>query len=371
MGDCHLRHRFTFRLRKVGSILLILLLASCSKESVNTEQSEQTAGATLQIMVMFAPGQLGDKGFADSVMEGLNAIEAQDDTVGVDSIDVCYMSPLDAQDALRSLDRWAGSAARLFSDGEYERRLLILTEPYMADWLKDISGSLRPMDEVLFLKSNEDDISKISGQYSLENRVHGLNISASASAVKFCKYILRWMKNEGMTAADRHEINVFRLYDKEEYRYRDDLVETLQRELGDSVVFREIAMVGLKDSAGNVMNTTQDMVEIAYDMAFYSGLYCETLGFPYVLVDLGAGNAGWDYYLMSNSWNGIYTLILDAKKASRLDRYYIYRNFGLAVNDWVHEWKQKSAGEMDIQKTHYDDRYCEDNIFPIEESDPE
>ena len=368
MGDCHsARHWFTFRLRKVGNILLILLLASCSKESANNELPEQTAGASLQIMAVFAPSQLGDKGFADSVMEGLNAIEAHDDTLGVDSIDVCYISPLDAQDALRSLERWAGSVARLFSTGEYERRLLILTEPYMADWLKEISGSLRPTDEVLFLKSNEDDIRQISGKYSLGTRAHGLNISASESAGKFSKYILRWMKNNGMTAVNGSEINVFRLYDREEYSYRDDMVETLRRELGDSVVFREVAMVGLKDSAGNVMNTTQDMAESAYDIAFYSGLYCETLGFPYVLVDLGAGNNGWDYYLMSNSWNGIYTLILDAKKSYRLDRYYIYRNFGLAVNDWVHEWKQEPVGEMDIQITHYDNRYYEDNIFQIEE----
>ena len=86
-----------------------------------------------------------------------------------------------------------------------------------------------------------------------------------------------------------------------------------------------------------------------------------------MLVDLGAGNTGWDYYLLSQAYgiSPLKTLMLDAQQATRLDRFYINRNFGMALKEWVQEWMSKPTGTMAPQVSHDDDYYYEDNIFEI------
>ena len=56
-------------------VLFALVLTSCSKSDEDDQQPtpdvQPAKGATLQVMVAFAPGQLGDQGFADNVMKSV------------------------------------------------------------------------------------------------------------------------------------------------------------------------------------------------------------------------------------------------------------------------------------------------------------
>ena len=343
-------------------LLAALLAVGCKKE--DPPQPEKVNAAPCQVTVLFSPGQLGDKGYADSVMEGLNYIESYDNEFGGDSLDVSFLTPADLEDCRRSVVQWAKSPARSFAEGNYDRRLLVLTEPMMAGLIPDIQSLLRPSDEILFLKLREDDIAQISEKFSLGSRVHGLTVLATGAARRYCKSILEWKDSYEGYLPGIIQIPVYRLYEPASYPYRDGIVEAMQEQLGDGFEFYQI---GLSDQSGAQTisyYSAMSMVEAAFDSAQVAKFVADFSGVPFMIVDLGAGNAGWDYFLMSESFsdNTIYTLMLDAKVNSRLSRQFIDRHFGLALSEWVFDWVESATGTMPVQTTHDDEYYYDTNI---------
>ena len=154
-------------------LLMTIVVVACNEDAAE-QQPVSEQGAPIQITVMFAPGQLGDKGYADRVMEGVNALDELDNLYGGDSLEVRFISPYSLDGAKDDIQQWASSSAHSFSSGDYERRLLVLTEPFMAGLLSLIKDKLLPSDEILMLKMGEDDIQQMSEHFSLGNRVHGL-----------------------------------------------------------------------------------------------------------------------------------------------------------------------------------------------------
>ena len=343
--------------------LTVLLVAACSKNDDNEPQPEPKTNAPFLVNVLFSPGQLGDKGYADNVMEGVNALDDIDDLWGGDSLEVRFIAPRNMEDAMR----WMNTSATSYSTEGYERRLLVLTEPYMVDMFNRIKDVLKPTDEVLMLKMEEDDITQIAQQFSLGNRVHGLNISAAASTRKFCQYIRLWIQSSGIHASQRIQIPVYRLYEDVIYPYRDGMMETIKQEIGDNVEFVHIGLSSLEDIGISMEGSSNTMVEAAFEAAQIAQFSAESSGCPFVLVDLGAGNTGWDYYLLSQAYSisPLRTLMLDAQQATRLDRFYINRDFGSALKEWVQEWMSKPAGTMAPQVSHDEEFYYKDNIFEI------
>ena len=353
------------KLRGLLMLLMTIVVVACNKDA-DKPQPVSEQGAPIQITVMFAPGQLGDKGYADRVMEGVNSLDELDNLYGGDSLEVRFISPYSLDAAKDDIQQWASSSAHSFSSGNYERRLLVLTEPFMAGLLTLIKDKLQPTDEILMLKMGEADIQQMSEHFALGNRVHGLNISASASARKYCQYIRRWVEQYNIQGLI--QIPVYRLYDNAEYPYRDEMMEAIQEEMGDDV---EFVQIGLSSQVGEgiyMEGSTHTVVEAAFEAAQIAQFSAESSGCPFVIVDLGAGNTGWDYYLLSQSYSitPLATLMLDARQASRLERFYINRDFGTAFEEWVEEWKSKAVGAMDVQVTHSDDYYYEDNIYEFE-----
>lgn len=351
--------------------LTVLLVIACSKEdggelqpSDNEPQPVAKQGAPFQIVVLFAPGQLGDKGYADNVMEGLNTIDDIDDNLGGDSLDIRFVAPRNMEDVRKHF-----SSIDLYSSDDYERRLLVLTEPYMDYWLSYIRDELKPTDEVLMLKMNEEDIAQVAQQYSLGSRIHGLNISVAEPARRFCQYIHRWIEDTESPVPRVIQIPVFRLYENTAYPYRDGMMEAIQEEMGDVVQFVHIGLSSLADAGIYMEGSTQTMVEAAYEAAQIAQDVAESSGCPFVLVDLGAGNTGWDYYLLSQAFTGsgpLRTLMLDAQMVSRLNRNFISREFGTAFHEWVTDWMMRPVGAMDAQVTHEDEYYYRDNIYELE-----
>ena len=345
-------------------LLAVLLVAACSKNEDSDPQpdpSQTVKKAPLLMNVMFAPGQLGDKGYADNVMEGVNALW------GNDSLEVRFIAPRNLEDA----QRWIKTSATSYSTEGYERRLLVLTEPYMTDLFNLVKDVLLPTDEVLILKMDEADINETARQFSLGSRVHGLNIPVTKPVRRFCQYIRHWAENSEVPVPPSVQIPVYRLFEDNAYPYRDGMMETIQQEMGDRVEFVHIGLGSLEDVGISMNGSSQSMVESAFEAAQIAQLSAESSGCPFVLVDLGAGNAGWDYYLLSQAYTAspLRTLILDAQRASRLDRFYISRHFGKALREWVREWMRKPAGAMPPQVTHDDALYYEDNIFSLDGQD--
>ena len=71
---------------------MLLMVLSCSKQPAQPQQPEQPAaeatGAPMQVMALFGPGQLGDNGYADSVMSGLYSLKREGTLPDADSLDV-------------------------------------------------------------------------------------------------------------------------------------------------------------------------------------------------------------------------------------------------------------------------------------------
>ena len=360
------------RLLTVITLLTVCCIIGCGSDdddpASDTQQPTPEQGAPIQITVVFAPGQLGDRGYADNVMEGVNELDKWDDELEKDTLDVRFISPFNVEDARSSLRKWVEATVNPFYQNDYERRLLVLTEPFLVGLLTDIKDLLRPTDEVLLLKLNEDDIAQIAEQFSLGNRVHGLNISASSSTRKFCAYMYSAVEKDPDSRTNYFNIPMFRLYGKTQYPYRDEIAETIELEMGDATQLTPIELSSMKGAGVYSQDSALTIVESAFEAANVAQNTAELSGCPFVIVDLGAGNTGWDYWLLGTRYTNLTlsTLMLDAKDAFGLRRFYINRQFGKALMYWVEEWAFKSVGEMDAQVTHYDDTFIEDNLYAFD-----
>lgn len=322
-------------------------------------------GATHQMMVVFAPGQLGDNGYADNIMSGINRLNQTDTDSEEDSLNVGFMATYDMDDLETALKDWATTPAVPFYHGEFQRRLLVLTEPYLAPLLRNTAPLLRPEDEVLLLKVNEEDVETIAEQYGLGSRVHGLNISAATSARNYCALMRSIVENLRKYGEEilLDTIAYFRLYDTQKVTYRDSIYETLQEEFGTTSNI-------ITTSVGSQANTDiysveqgSSLIEWAFNMANAMQRRYKAGGAAFAFVDLGAGNAGWDYFLLGISSLDCYDiLMLDVPEALDLGRFRIQRQFGEALLRWSSDWARTPVAEMPLQVTHCNRQYCDDDF---------
>jgi hypothetical protein len=82
---------------KYTKILILLLglgmMAACSSDDDEPEVVQPVA--RVQVMAVFAPGQLGDQGYADRVMKGVNTLMKAD--AGIDSVEVNFIASYDVE----------------------------------------------------------------------------------------------------------------------------------------------------------------------------------------------------------------------------------------------------------------------------------
>jgi hypothetical protein len=335
-------------------------------------------GAPYEVMVAFAPGQLGDKGYADNVLSGVNTLSRFIDSM-TDTLErrfnVRFISPYSMDELHESITAWARNAANPFVDDTYKRRLLVLTEPYMVAFLDSIKEVLPPTDEVLVMKVNEDDVKQAAQKSGLGNRLHGLNISAAPSIRRFCRYMKREV---GYAKENGRQLNylslpVHRLYDETFLTYRDSVIETLTEELEKDVnitpfVYSSEKHAGIISSDGNFT-----VYQVAYLWADAWQMIYKDYGCGYAIIDLGSGNAGWDYWILGRSTTGeetFQTLVLDSEESPLLNRFYICRHFNTALVDWVPTWIEEPACTMPAFKNYSKEQikdsrfieYCTDNI---------
>lgn len=272
---------------------MLLMVLSCSKQPAQPQQPEQPAaeatGAPMQVMALFGPGQLGDNGYADSVMSGLYSLKREGTLPDADSLDVRFISADTYTETNNQLASWLKNSSNPFYGKPYKRRLVVITEPYMLEWFDELYAQLGDTDEVLVLKMNEDDVRIAAEDYVLGERIHGLNISAAASARAFCRY----MKAE---KPDEHTLPFFRLYSEDIVTYRDSLYEVFSRELGgeDAIYLTPLST----DASEGIFSTTFETT--ALESAFqWANMMQNAFNYAlnsFAVVDLGAANAGWGLF---------------------------------------------------------------------------
>lgn len=316
--------------------------------------SEVVGGADRQVMVLFAPGQLGDNGYADAVMSGLYSLKREGTLPDADSLDVRFISADTYRETYDQLAAWLDNNTNPFYGKPYQRRLAVITEPYMLAWFDELYAQFKDSDEILVLKVNEADVREAASDFSLGERIHGLNISAAGSAQAFCDYMKAVRPEE-------RSLPFFRLYSNEIVSYRDSLYEVFSRELGgkDAIYVSPLSTEASEGIFSSTYETTA--LESAFQWANMMQRAFNYQVNSFAAVDLGAANAGWDYFLMDAPQQTFTSILLDARPMSLANRFIITRDFGKALSGWCVRWTMGDRmPEMEVHGNW--DGYCEDNI---------
>ena len=343
-------------MKKAFYIVTVLILAlSCSRKPMQPEEpDEQTAGATTQVMVLFAPGQLGDNGYADAVLSGLYFLKKEGTFPEEDAPDVRFISANTYRETYGQLAAWLSNSINPFYGRPYERRLLVITEPYRMEWFDELYVQLKETDDILVLKVNEDDIQEAAADYALGERIHGLNISAAGSARAFCDYMKK-------TKPEENSLPFFRLYSEQIVAHRDSLYEVFSRELGgEDAIF--VTPLSTEASEGIFSSTYEaTALESAFEWANLMQVAFNSSLNSFAVVDLGAANSGWDYFLMDAPAKTFTSILLDARPMSLASRFIITRDFGKALSGWCVRWVLGDG--VPVMEEHGNwDGYCTDNI---------
>lgn len=367
-------------------LLVAAIATGCSKDDDDngTPARETATGATMSVTVVFAPGQLGDMGFADNVLEGVYRLKVLDHQAQPDTIDVNYLAGADLDAAKEMVEDWFDDAYNIYTAKPFERRLLVLTEPFMVDWMEPLKERFLDIDEVLVLKMNKDDVDKAATRLGLGSRLHGLNISAASSARRYCQYIRQTIQE----AEEEHEAEIesgeasdddpdykplncdnmcyFRLYEPDKVALRDSVYEVLKEELGGRT---EIVFNFMATTVGDGIYTGKEQNSILQEAYKYgqllSDLYTEERS-RFHFADLGSAAQGLGYYFMGRQ-SDVDVLSLDTQLASQ---WWVRRDFGTALFNWTAQWMRSDAiATMPASQVFggWNSNYVTDNIQLLEE----
>ena len=326
---------------------VLLLTASCSKDDDKPQPVNPpvAAGARLQVMMVFAPGQLGDGGYADGLLEyasGMEFLEIMPDAE--DSIDVQFISLYSVNDTRQALKEWAAAVTHPFyKDATYERRLLVLTEPYMTAWLADVKTNLRETDEVLIMKADE----AYTQQYGLGNRAHGLNYDLAPSIRLYCDNV-RWMIDNPDYApgffGDKPEVVILRRFNTKQNYYCDGIEDVIRQQLGNDVNLTVYALADYVQADDLSEQTNVAYIQAAYTAAAQLDQHFQQTGYGFVIADMGTCNFGMLNYLLGSPLYHYEVVMLDSNPYT-YNYMAICRN-GAAVMTWIANWMRQPAAAM-------------------------
>ena len=347
------------------TLLAAVLVTGCKSD--DDKSTPAPPAPRVQVTTVFAPGQLGDMGYADRVMKGVSALKKSD----TNDVEVSIIASDKVETTRKMLADWAGTTSSAIDRAAYSRRLLVLTEPYMVTWLAEVKSQLKATDEVLLLKVSEADVQAAAQTLGIGDRVYGLNISAASAVKRFDEMRKQYCLWNALNT-DTVSIGTVRLYDKGVVAYRDSINETL-KEL--SVDLQDDYKFSLIDQAGEQYSTRYKVT--AFEAAYHVCGLCYAMAIQradsleserafktFVISDLGSANHGADLFLVStNQRIGVIMLMLDAESNTDMLRFAAIRHFDRALSNWTQQWLNLSASSMPRMELHGGwDGYCTDDI---------
>lgn len=363
-------------------LLMATIATGCNKgdDDNGTPGQETATGATMSVTVVFAPGQLGDMGFADNVLDGVYRLKVLDRQAQPDTLDVNFLAGYDLDAVKEMVEEWFDNAYNDYTGKLYERRLLVLTEPFMVDWVEPFKNQFTEWDEVLVLKMNQDDVVKAATRLGIASRLHGLNISAASSVRRYCHYIRQAIQEDeenhkaeietGEASADApdykplncNEMYFFCLYSLDMVTQRDSTYEVLRDELGGKT---EVIFNALGTTVGDGIFSDEGQTSIlqeAYKFGqMLSNFYDEERS-AFHVADLGSAAQGMGYFFIGGNYDNVCVLMLDTQLASQ---YWVHRDFGTALYNWTTQWMRSAEiGTMPAIQVFggWNSNYVTDNI---------
>lgn len=361
------------------SCLLALLTAtwvsSCKDDDDNNIVPAPVAqGAKVNVLVVFAPSQLGDNGYADNVLEGVRKLESYKDSVNGDTIDAHFVSTYNFDATLEWVKSWAIYDTNPFYGNKYERRLLVFTEPFMINWIESFKDSLQQTDDILMLRTPEHVVDSVAEALGLGDRLHGLSISMAAPVRKFCHYVdslMEWINDDmseyvTVSNVNRDYMPIFRLYSCDEVAYADSVDITFEEMWGEDTEMEEIPLSSLENE-GLFPNEDggfgTSLTTLAYNWADRMAHRLEDYGNMVAVVDLGTASMGWDYYIFGQT-TIMKTLMLNSLERE-IGRRNILCRYDNALTSWVLRWMHTPEMLKRMEWHGGWDGYCEDDILDV------
>ncbi len=314
----------------------VLTLASCSKEDDGTgDDAVQTA--PLQVTVVFEPGQLGDQGYSDRILRGLQKLQSKNDSTG--QIDTKFLYQENTEKTKSALLQWVQQRNNPFTTNTtYDRRLLVLTKATQLEWIKN--ATINENDEVLLLNADKSIISTSS----LGNRIHVLNISAAASITRYFKLIDESEQDSCEQDSSYQISNKIGLLRQTNTPYdADSLSQAIQEYYGNKKTWDKFYFDEFRDPS-------KTLIAVGYLWASFI-LDPTTIGFTFAVIDTGVANVGFDSYLLHSDDVDDRYIYLDSESTA-YPRYTICRKFDEAMLNWINRWKDGTVGSMPQEEWH-------------------
>lgn len=297
----------------------------------------------IEVCAIFAPGELGDDGYADRVLLGLNQFEQQLKKAGDSRVVTHFYSPGDLMAQEYILTKWNENGINLHTMKRYERRLLVLTDPKQLPMV-DVED-MDNVTEVLLLNMKQEYADTTALAKVLGSRLYQLNISAAEGGRRLCNAIE--MELDDPDSKSPREICYLK-------KYTDNLqADSLYETVSGRFKADELAIYTMEeiqdDSYGRIGFQFADLLNKIGDTGFLIGNSgFENLGIR-VMNDMKDTN--------------IKTFLLDTMPDELGMIGTIVRYYDRALSDWLSRWLAAGQGQMPRLEQHgYWDKYAEDNI---------
>lgn len=319
-------------------ILCLPFIASCRDDEEKVSPDATTTAEPFEVVLVFEPGQLGDRSMNDQLLADLHAFGA----AHIDTVATTFISYSSYAETHQALRLWAASA---HGSPQRKERLLVLAAPSLASLLTDVE--LQETDRLLLLRTPLSEAKTVGP----EGRTHVMNVSLKGVIRSF---IDREMANYA-TLYDEYEPEdiyegPFRIIrNNSSVTYADSIVETFQERFPDQPLSDDpdegIWQSGLTDGSEDMQGYAQ---ELAYSLAV---LFDETendededeLHQHISVVDLGMGNVGFEYYYFTHPESSTRTLLVG--NVQNVDSKLDYAIVSIPLKEWLEAWMTNPEGQ--------------------------
>lgn len=325
-------------------LALLLTLIACNKD--DEEDKVIVKVPSVEVCVVFAPNELGDRGYADRVLAGMHLFDQHLGEGDYDRVQLRYIAVSDSDAIRNELLRWDQQGTSPYTRLPYDRRLLVLTDRSLLHYLASIP--LSETDEVLVMNVAEEYFFQAPKADWLGSRLHLLNISAAEAARKLCQRI------DNETSADTERLREIRLFQGREKNevLTDSINQTIDEYFGDNIykqiIHAEAEYMGTGREAFNYAYLFGSAIRIggyaicnweSLNVALFANLYLE-----------GTGDAE--------------AIFVDTEIDSSAKRFHtIIRHYDRALCQWLERWLQAPAAAMPQKVWHGAwDGYTTDNF---------
>jgi len=335
-------------------MLFLLAFSSCTDSDDDTSTPAVALG--VEVCIVFAPGELGDQGYADRVLKGMHQFDMLLSDEDYDRVQLRYIAVSDTDAVRNELRLWDRQGTSPYNLRAYERRLLVLTDARLLPYLSETP--LGDTDEVLVMNVTNQQFDQTAATAGLGSRIHLLSISAAEAARKLCRHIDYETSHPEEVGIQRYKsVILFQGHHSDEV-LADSIAEVFDEHRSE---YEEI----FKTPSDDAIGTGNDAYAFAYTIACYISQYDPKMC-SYVVCNWSTYNAA--FFAAFHIWGtgNVDAVFLDTEIANSASQFTtIIRHYDRAMSQWLQRWLSVPVGAMPEKEWHGAwDGYTTDNIKP-------